>query len=118
MHIIQDQYSKEYGILKKEPFKKVLKDSFKSYAKVAPTLGPEHLFWNGGKYVDPNKDPTKGMSEDTLKIGVPVISFYDSNKKVYERAMYTSEHAKERYKVIKTINNLNEFFKFRKEKYE
>ena len=49
MHIIQDQYSKEYGILKKEPFKKVLKDSFKSYAKVAPTLGPEHLFWNGGK---------------------------------------------------------------------
>jgi len=32
--------------------------------------------------------------------------------------MYTSEHAKERYKVIKTINNLNEFFKFRKEKYE
>ena len=118
MHIIQDQHSKEYGILKKEPFKKVLKDSFKSYAKAAPSLGPEHVFWNGGKKIDPDADPTKGMPEDTLNIGVPVVNFYDSNKKVYDTAMYTSEHAEERYKIIKEINNLNEFFKFRKEKYE
>ena len=40
------------------------------------------------------------------------------SKKVYDTAMYTSEHAKERYKIIKAINNLNEFFKFRKGKYE
>tara|TARA_R100001480_G_C4592277_1_gene161718 strand:+ start:117 stop:473 length:357 start_codon:yes stop_codon:yes gene_type:complete len=118
MHIIYDEHNNEYGVLKKEPFKKVLRDSFKSYAKTAPTLGPEHLFWNGGKKIDPDEDPTESMPEDTLKIGVPVVSFYDNNKKVYDRAMYTSEHAKERYKVIKTINNLNEFFKFRKEKYE
>ena len=118
MHIIQDQYSKEYGILKKEPFKKVLKDSFKSYAKAAPTLGPEHLFWNEDKKIDPDQDPTKGMPEDTLSIGVPVVSFYDSNKKVYDRAMYTSKNAEERYKIVKPITSLNEFFKFRKRKYE
>ena len=118
MHIIQDKHSKEYGILKEEPLKKVLKDSFKSYAKAAPTLGPEHLFWNEDKKIDSDQDPTKDMPEDTLNIGVPVVNFYDSNKKVYDRAMYTSEAAQERYKVIKAINNLNEFFKFRKRKYE
>ena len=51
-------------------------------------------------------------------IGIPTVHFYDSNKKVYDTAMYTSENAKERYKVIKEINNLNDFFKFRKGKYE
>tara|TARA_R110000751_G_scaffold28042_1_gene73586 strand:+ start:203 stop:553 length:351 start_codon:yes stop_codon:yes gene_type:complete len=116
MHIIQDQHSKEYGILKKEPFMKVIRDSFKSYVKAAPTLGPEHLFWNGGKKIDPDKDPIKGVPEDTLKIGVPVVNFYDSNKKVYDRAMYTSKIAQERYKIIKAINNVNEFFKFREER--
>ena len=116
MHIVQDQHSKEYGILKKEPFKKVLKNTYKSYAKMVPTLGPEHLFWNEGKKV-PDLN-LKDIPEDTLNMGIPIVSFYNSNKKVYDRAMYTSKVAEERYKIIKAINNLNEFFKFRKGKYE
>ena len=44
------------------------------------------------------------------------ISTNDSDKKVYDTAMYTSKHAKERYKIIKEINNLKEFFRFRKKK--
>ena len=114
MHIIHDQHSDEYGVLKKENFKKVLKDTHKSYAKMAPTLKPEHIFYNGGKKV-PNLD-LKSIPEDTLDIGIPVVSFYDSNKKVYDRAMYTSKHAKERYKIIKAIATLNEFFKFKRDK--
>jgi|AP82_1055514.scaffolds.fasta_scaffold267175_1 hypothetical protein len=116
MHIIYDNQHEEYGVLKKEPFKKVLKDFNKSYAKIAPTLGPEHLFWNGGKKIDPDADPTKDMPKDTLAIGIPVVSFYDSNKKVCDRAMYTSKNAKERYKIIKAITTLNEFFKFKRDK--
>ena len=116
MYIIYDNHHEEYGVLKKEPFKKVLKDSFKSYAEIAPSLGPEHVFWNGGKKIDPDADPTENMPKDVQDIGVPVVSFYDVNKKVYDTAMYTSKHAKERYKIIKEINSFKEFFKFKRDK--
>ena len=114
MHIIYDEHNNEYGVLKKKSFKDSFIDISKSLKKAMPNMTPNHVFYTEKEL----KVPKKGMPEDTLKIGVPVVSFYDSNKKVYDRAMYTSEHAKERYKVIKTINNLNEFFKFRKGKYE
>ena len=49
-------------------------------------------------------------------VDVPIVNFYNSDKKVYDTAMYTSKHAKERYKIIKEINNLKEFFKFKRDK--
>ena len=114
MHIIQDQYSKEYGILKEEPFKQVFRDTCKSLKKAMPSMTPNHVFYTEKELKVPKKEDLKNMPN----IGIPTVHFYDSNKKVYDTALYTSEHAKERYKIIKEINNLNEFFKFRKRKYE
>ena len=52
---------------------------------------------------------------DYLPLIILVLYLWLS-KKVYDTAMYTSKHAKERYKIIKEINNLKEFFKFKKDK--
>ena len=114
MHIIQDQYSKEYGILKKEPFKQVFRDTCKSLKKAMPSMTPDHVFYTEKELTVPRLKDLNDMAN----VDIPIVKFYNSDKKVYDRAMYTSENAKERYKIIKEINNLNEFFKFRKGKYE
>jgi hypothetical protein len=107
--IVKDTNYDEYALLYKEKFKKVLKDTHKSYAKLAPTLGPEHLFYNGGKKV---RDlDLKGMPKDTLDIGVPIVHFY-KNKKIYETAFYTSKVAQKRYEIIKDVKTEDQFFKY------
>jgi len=114
MHIIYDEYNKEYGVLKKKSLKDSFIDVSKSLKKAMPNMTPDHIFYTEKELKVPKKEDLKNMPN----IGIPTVHFYDSNKKVYDTALYTSEHAKERYKIIKTINNLNEFFKFRKRKYE
>jgi len=122
MHIIYDPHFDEYGVLMNESFKKVLKKTHEDFAKVAPTLGDEFIFSTGGKEVAPlNMDDVEdvfktGFAKEILNCDVPVVKFYDGNKKVTDTAMYTSEIARERYQKIKKINNLKEFFRFRKEK--
>jgi len=106
--IVKNTGTNEYGLLYKENFGKVLKDDFKSYDEIAPTLTPEHLFYNGGKKVDPDADPTK----DVPNISVPVVHFYDSNKKVYDTAMYTSKEAEKKYELIKDVTTEDQFFKY------
>jgi hypothetical protein len=108
--IVKDTEYDEYALLYKENFGKVLKDGHKSYAKIAPTLGPEHVFWNGGKKVDPKID-LSSMPKETRDIGIPVIHFY-KNKKVYETAMYTSKEAEKRYELIKDVTTKDQFFKY------
>ena len=110
--IVKDTGTNEYGLLYKENFGKVLKDDFKSYDEIAPTLTPEHLFYNGSKKVDPDADPTKDMPKDVQNIGVPVVHFYDSNKKVYDTAMYTSKEAEKKYELIKDVTTKDQFFKY------
>jgi len=114
MHIIYDPQFDEYGVLMNENFKKVLKKTHKDFSKVAPNLSSEFVFSTGGKPVAPldlNMFPKEMLDSD-----IPVVKFYDENKKVSDTAMYTSQIARERYQKIKEINNLKEFFKFRKEK--
>jgi len=114
MHIIYDPQFNEYGVLMKENFKKVLKKTHEDFAKVAPTLGDDFIFSTGGKEIAPlNMDD---FPKEMLNIDIPVVKFYDENKKVTDTAMYTSEIAEERYQKIKEINNLKEFFRFKKEK--
>ena len=79
-----------------------------------PSMTPDHVFYTEEKLTVPRLKDLNDMAN----VDIPVVKFYNSDKKVYDRAMYASEHAKERYKIIKEINNLNEFFKFRKRKYE
>ena len=116
MHIIYDKNSNEYGVLKKKSFKDSFRDTCKSLKKAMPSMTPDHLFYTEEKLTVPTEKEliqTLGADAD---IGIPTVHFYDSDKKVYSTAMYTSKHAKERYKIIKEINNLKEFFKFKKDK--
>ena len=114
MHIIYDERNNEYGVLKKKSFKDSFIDISKSLKKAMPNMTPDHVFYTEKELKVPKKEDLKDMPN----IGIPTVHFYDSNKKVYDTAMYTSKNSKERYKIIKEINNLNEFFKFRKGKYE
>jgi len=114
MHIIYDEHSNEYGVLKDKSLKDSFIDMSKSLKKAMPNMTPDHIFYTEKELKVPKKEDLENMPN----IGIPTVHFYDSNKKVYDTAMYTSENAKERYKVIKEINNLNDFFKFRKGKYE
>jgi len=108
--IVKDTEVDEYALLYKEDFGKVLKDGHKSYAKIAPTLGPEHVFYNGGEKVNPNPD-LKSIPKKTLDIGIPVVHFY-KNKKVYDKAFYTSKGAQKRYEIIKDVKTEDQFFKY------
>ena len=112
MHIIYDEHSNEYGVLKKKSFKDSFIDTCKSLKEAMPSMTPDHVFYSEEKLIVPKKEDLK----DIPNIGIPTVHFYDSDKKVYDTAMYTSKHAKERYKIIKEINNLKEFFKFKKDK--
>ena len=116
MHIIYDENSNEYGVLKTKPFTHVFRDTCKALKKAQPSMTPDHLFYTEEKVTVPSvKELTQTLGADA-DLRVPVVDFYNSDKKVYETAMYTSKHAKERYKIIKEINNLKEFFKFKRDK--
>ena len=56
------------------------------------------------------------VPKEMLESDIPVVKFYDHDKKVSDTAMYTSQIARERYKKIKRINSLKEFFEFKKQK--
>jgi len=87
MHIIYDRINDEYGLLEQENFK----DSLEFFSKK----------YNNKKINIPDK--TKAMT-------LPVIKFYDRNKKCYDRAYYTSDHAKSRYEIIKEVDSLDQYF--------
>ena len=107
--IVKDTSVNEYALLYKENFGKVLKDTHKFCAEGQKDMGPEHLFWNGGKKIKPLN--LKGIDQNTLDIDVPVVHFY-KDKKVYETAMYTSGAAYKRYQVIKDVATKDQFFKY------
>ena len=109
--IVKDTGANEYALLYKDKLKKVFNDTHKMLAEGQKDMGPEHVFWNGGKYMDPNEDITKGLPKKTLNMGIPVVHFY-KDKKVYETAMYTCKTAYERYKIIKDVSNEDAFFKY------
>jgi hypothetical protein len=116
MYIIYDKDSNEYGVLKKKSLKDIFRDTCKNLKKAMPSMTPDHVFYTKEKITVPSEKTliqTLGVDAD---MGIPTVHFYDSNKKVYDTSMYTSKHAKERYKIIKEINNLKEFFKFKKDK--
>tara|TARA_R110002012_G_C11266460_1_gene568829 strand:+ start:115 stop:489 length:375 start_codon:yes stop_codon:yes gene_type:complete len=118
MYIVHDKINKEYGLLKKTPFIDVMKTSFKSYNKDHHKLTAEHVFFNPNFVHETDEEIENSVNEnfkgdkDTANIGVPVVYFYDKDKKVYDTAMYTSEPAKKRYKIIKEIKGLNDFFTY------
>ena len=107
--IVKDTSANEYALLYKENFEKVLEDSHKVWAESQKDMGPEHLFWNGGKKIEPLN--LKGVDQDTLDIGVAVVHFY-KNKKVYETAMYTCAAAYKRYEIIKDVTTKDQFFQY------
>jgi hypothetical protein len=112
MHIIYDESTDEYGVLKNEPFKQVYRDTCKNLKKSMPSMTPDHVFYTEEKLTVPRLKDLNAIPD----VDVPVVNFYNSDKKVYDTAMYTSKHAKERYKIIKEINSLKEFFKFKRDK--
>ena len=89
MHIIYDTMNEEYGLLEREPFEESLKKFNKSLKK---------------KVV---KIPKKAKD-----LTIPVVKFFNEDKKCYSRAFYTSDNARQRYEIIKEINNLDQYFSF------
>ena len=107
--IVKDTSANEYALLFTDRVEDTLKDSHKSWAEGQKDMGPDHLFWNGGKKIKPLN--LKGMDQDTLDSGMPVVHFY-KNKKVYDTAFYTSKVAQKRYEIIKDVKTEDAFFKF------
>jgi len=107
--IVKDTFADEYALL----YADTLEDSFKSTHKVwaegQKDMGPDHLFWNGGKEIKPLD--LSGMDEKTKNMPIPVIHFY-KDQKVYETAFYTSRAAEKRYKIIKGVETEDQFFKY------
>jgi len=112
MHIIYDEHNEEYGVLKNKPFKDIYKDTCKKLKKQMPNMTPDNIFYTEEEIELPNKE----QMDQLPVIDIPTVHFYGSDKKVYDTALYTSQNAKDRYKIIKKIKNLKEFFKFKKEK--
>ena len=112
MQIVYDKHSEEYGVLKKKPFKDMLVDITKSLKKNMPNMTPDHIFYTEEEI----KVPTKKELNNMPNVGIPTVHFYDSNKKVYDTATYTSKSAYDRYKIIKEIKDLKEFFEFKRQK--
>ena len=81
--IVKDTEANEYALLFTDRVEDTLKDSHKMWAKGQKNMGPEHLFWNGGKKIKPFD--LKGVPKKTVDIGIPVIHFYGKDKKVYDR---------------------------------
>ena len=107
--IVKDTIADEYALLFKDRFEDALKSSHQASAENRKEMGPEHVFWNGGKEIKPLN--LKGMDQDTLNMGMPVVHFY-KDKKIYDRAFYTSKVAQKRYEIIKDVKTEDAFFKF------
>ena len=112
MQIVYDEHNQEYGVLKKKPFKDMLLDMAKNLKKKMPDMTPDHIFYSEEEI----NIPTKEQLDDAPDVGIPTVHFYDSNKKLYDTAAYTSKNAYDRYKVVKEIKSLKEFFEFKKQK--
>jgi len=113
MHIIYDKNNKEYGLLIERSFKDVFKNVSERLVEIQPELGPEHVFYNHGKDLEVPSEEQLNKLPDT---DIPMIEFYNEDNEVYDTAMYTSKQAEESYEIIKEINDINEFFKFKEKK--
>ena len=112
MQIVYDEHNEEYGVLKEKPFKDMFVDMAKALKKNMPNMTPDHIFYTEKEIEIPTEDELNEMPD----IAIPTVHFYDSNKEVYSTAAYTSEPAYDRYKIVKEIKDLKEFFEFKKQK--
>jgi hypothetical protein len=116
-YLVKDKYADEYGVLHFEELKDILSKVSKIFHKTSKDLTPEHLFYNPNR---PDKAPDiSPMIKELGKLAnkkTAVVSFFDENKKEYDRAWCMLEEHFDRYDIIKELKNLNEFFTFRKRK--
>tara|TARA_R100001163_G_scaffold18066_1_gene15996 strand:+ start:221 stop:568 length:348 start_codon:yes stop_codon:yes gene_type:complete len=112
MQIVYDKHNEEYGVLEKKSFKDTIMDVSKNLKKNMPKMTPDHIFYTDKEIEVPKKEDLS----DVPDIGIPTVHFYDSDKKVYDTAMYAGQNAYDRYEVIKEIKSLKEFFEFKKVK--
>jgi len=89
MHVIYDTINEEYGLLNREPFAEALKDLGKKLNK---------------KDI---KTPKKAIN-----LTIPVIKFFNEDRKCCDTAFYASDNAKKRYEIIKEVDNIDQYFSF------
>ena len=89
MHIIYDTMNEEYGLLEREPFEESLKRFSKKLKK---------------KNIETPKK--------AINLTVPVVKFFNKDRKCYDTAFYTSDNAKKRYEIIKEVDNIDQYFSF------
>jgi hypothetical protein len=89
MHVVYDTISEEYGLLEREPVEKAVKDLGKKLNR------------------KPLKTPKKAIN-----LTIPVIKFFNENRKCCDTAFYGSENAQQRYEIIKEVDNLDQYFSF------
>ena len=111
MEIVLDKIANEYGVLKQENAAEHFVKTSNRLVEAQSEMTPEHLFYAP----DLKKMTMEEAPEEMKKITLPVINFFDKNKKEYDSVIYTKINQK-RFKLIKSIKNLNEFFCFRRKK--
>ena len=111
MEIVLDKEANEYGVYKKENAAEHFVKTNNRLVEAQTKMTPDHIFYSPDAKKMKLEDAPKEMKEITL----PVINFFDKNKKEYDTVIY-SEVNEERFEFIKPIKNLNEFFCFKRRK--
>lgn len=111
MEIVLDKEANEYGIFKKENAAEHFVKTSNRLVDAQSEMTPDHIFYAP----DLKKIKMEDAPEEMKKITLPVINFFDKNKKEYDSVIY-SEVNENRFEFIKPIKNLNEFFCFKRKK--
>jgi len=111
MEIVLDKEVNEYGVLRKMSAADHFVQTNNNLVDAQSEMTPDHLFY------DPNikKIKLKDVPKEMKKMTLPVIEFFDKNKKAYDSVIFTEVNEK-RFELIKPISNLNEFFCFKRNK--
>jgi len=111
MEIVLDKEANEYGVFRKENAAEHFVKTNNRFVEAQSEMTPDHIFYSP----DAKKMKLKDAPEEMKEITLPVINFFDKNKKEYDAVIY-SELNEKRFEFIKPIKNLNEFFCFKRRK--
>ena len=111
MEIVLDKEANEYGVFKKENAAEHFVKTNNRFVEAQSEMTPDHIFYSP----DAKKMKLEDAPEEMKEMTLPVINFFDKNKKEYDTVIY-SEINEERFEFIKPIKNLNEFFCFKRKK--
>jgi len=113
MQIMIDKNNNEYGLLRIKNAGEWFMQTANKLAEAQSEMTPDHIFYAGPEGME--KMTEKDIPKEMKNMKMPVIEFFDNEKKVYDCVVYSSVNEK-RFEFVKKIKNLNEFFCFKRNK--